>query len=120
MNDMTVTVCRIGSETCGFYLVSIGGRISAEDTVTLSDILGEEKLPVAVVVHTAQTGGGLVFSDAADYGLRAQYRETYLAGQGSNLFQCYATEGALAIHVENRNDDVGYREITIERLSIYS
>ncbi len=119
-NRAAMTVYRGGSEAYGFYLVSISGSVSADSSLTVPQSVRESGLPAVVMIHAELTGKEPTLADTDSCGLRALYHETYSAEGKTYLFQCYATGDSMEITVDVKKDEWTYREITVNRFSVYS
>lgn len=117
---LTMTVYRLGSEKFGFTLLHVGGSVTEDRILELPETIGHEGAPMVVLIHAKKEGGTLSFPDSNRYGMRGLYNESESTEGGSYLFQCYATEGALEVTLPNQDPSVGYREISVKRLSVYS
>ena len=116
---LTMTLYRLGSEKFGFTLLHVGGIVTEDEILELPEAIGAEGAPMVVLIHAKKEDGTLSFPSNL-YGMRGVYNEIETTEGGSYLFQCYATEGALEVTLRNQDASVGYREISVKRLSVYS
>lgn len=115
-----VSVCRVGSERDGFLLVRLSGLVTKDSLIRLPRSMTESSLPVVILAHVTEKGGTLSLADLETNGICSMMSETYEVDGMRYTVSCYATENAFSIVWGTKNNTVGYREIVVERLSLFN
>lgn len=119
-SGLVQSICRVGSERDGFWLLQLNGRITRDCEVTLPQTLTDTELPILIVAQVVESGGTLSFSDAAQQGFGCLMNQTDEADGACERFACYGTETEFSIGLGATDYSIGYRELEIRRRSLFS
>ncbi len=121
-SGLSVNTCTIGTDTNGFLLIHIGGRLFSNTTLTLPENINEENLPVVVLVHVQNSGGVLsldgAFLEKQEVG--AVFGEEYSSSGLTYSLACYASADALAVARGNVWTENGYCDVVVQRVSAFN
>ena len=117
MGSLSVTEYRVGEGEAAFVLVGISGEATAAEALVLPSALAERGLPVMIVLHIKQSAGAMTVS-VQGHELDCCLAQTYTVRTNTYTLTCYGTAGAFSVMAGNADDGGGYRDMTIERVSV--
>ena len=114
-----VFIYQINLGDSAFLLVRISGYINSDIEIKLSALENPLELPMLVMIHThsASDAENSVTLDGAD--IINAFDERYLYDGYSYTFSCYATKNTFNISADGALDNMGYRCISAQKLSVF-
>lgn len=113
------SVCRVGSERDGFWLLQLSGRLTKNCEVTLPSLLTDTELPVLILAQVTEVGGALSFSDLAQREFGRLIEQTDETDGACARFSCYGTQNAFSVLESVTDHSISYRELEIRRRSLF-
>lgn len=113
------SVCRVGSERDGFWLLQLSGRLTKNCEVTLPPLLTDTELPVLILAQVTEVGGALSFSDLAQRKFGRLIEQTDETDGACTRFSCYGTQNAFSVLESVTDHSISYRELEIRRRSLF-
>ena len=99
-------------------LVRISGTVSGENDLTLDEALVGNELPVMILAHVESSDGSLAVSVRGQQ-IELCLSQTYTVRTNTYTLSCYGTQDAFCVAAGNADDSGGYRDMTVERVSVF-
>ncbi len=117
VGELSMTEYRVGEGEAAFVLVWISGEATEAEALVLPSELAEQGLPVMIVLHTESSAGSMTVSVQGHETERC-LSQSYTVRTNTYALTCYGTAGAFSVTAGNADDGGGYRDMTIERVSV--